>query len=397
MSDGGALTVPVAGWYPDRNESNTVRWWDGQQWTDHTQSTAPAAAAFEQPVSAAAFGFESVPTAAASTGVAPGWYPDNHEPALQRWWDGREWTAHTTPTIVVPQRVPSNYLGGKNTMATMALMLSIVSFAGLIFAPLLLIAAGGIVMGIVALRRVRRYEPGAGRRGQAIAGIVVGAVSVVSTILLVVAAVGVYQQVHSSVAPQSGTGDSGTQSGTDADGSGVFFPSTVTELKQAIATSVSRQDSVTVKTVTCDGAASMVAGSIFQCGVIVDDGRWNVIQVEIGQPAGSGMSYGLGFGPLMSSGSTAAPLAYTVDSITQALTVDLAQAWGSPVSDITCEASASTMQGSHFQCGITLQDGRVGLLLITMVDPGGYDVSVVHSPAGSSDSSDAGDPDLSSS
>ena len=111
MSDGGALTVPVAGWYPDRDESNTVRWWDGQQWTDYTQSIAPAAAAFEQPVSASAFGFgpveqhpvEQVPVAqqvpvAEKQEIAPGWYSDNADPSILRWWDGIQWTAHTTPS-----------------------------------------------------------------------------------------------------------------------------------------------------------------------------------------------------------------------------------------------------------------------------------------------------------
>lgn len=28
---------------------------------------------------------------------APGWYPDNHNPAFARWWDGAQWTDHTRP------------------------------------------------------------------------------------------------------------------------------------------------------------------------------------------------------------------------------------------------------------------------------------------------------------
>lgn len=28
---------------------------------------------------------------------APGWYPDNHNPAFARWWDGARWTDHTRP------------------------------------------------------------------------------------------------------------------------------------------------------------------------------------------------------------------------------------------------------------------------------------------------------------
>jgi hypothetical protein len=28
---------------------------------------------------------------------APGWYPDNYNPAFARWWDGAQWTDHTRP------------------------------------------------------------------------------------------------------------------------------------------------------------------------------------------------------------------------------------------------------------------------------------------------------------
>jgi len=425
VSDVTSLAVPP-GWYPDRNEPNLVRWWDGQQWTDQTHSTAPAAAAFEQPVSAAAFRLQeqnsavriasaqepAVQAAAAQNPIAqmpieqpvavpyavtqqpaalpavqypavqagliaPGWYPDNADPGLQRWWDGAQWTTHTASAAS-----PQLYAGAatldsspKNALATLALVLSIGSFAGLLVVWLLLLAIPGIVIGIVALRRARMSAPRAGRRGQAIAAIVVGAISLVLSVLMIVAAVIVYQQVH-SVAPQTSAQQSTPSSG------GITFPSTIDELKQKIATSFARDNSMTVTAVTCDAAASMVSGSAFDCGVRVADGRWTSVRVNIGNPAGSGMAYGLGFDPLVDAGETQLTPEYTVDEIASDMTIDLAQAWSSAVTAVTCDPSASVAQGSTFGCHVGLTDGRSGDVVITMTPPYGYDITVVHLPVG---------------
>ena len=266
MSDAQPLTVPPAGWYPDRNEANLVRWWDGQEWTDQTRSTAPAAAAFEQPVSAAAFGLASaapaaspyvaadpVPQAApavqqfpavqrfpaaqqvsavqqfpaaASPQIVPGWYPDNRDPSLLRWWDGTQWTAQTTPMAPVNQTMPVGFSGAiepvssrNNSMATLSLVLSIVSFAGLIVGWFLSVALAGVIVGIVALVRAPRFAPSGRRRGQAIAGIIVGAVSLVVTVLLTIAAVLAYVQTHSTVPSPSGDqANAQTAQGTTASG-----------------------------------------------------------------------------------------------------------------------------------------------------------------------------------
>jgi uncharacterized protein DUF2510/uncharacterized protein DUF4190/uncharacterized protein DUF4333 len=447
VSDGTALTVPPAGWYPDRNEANVVRWWDGQQWTDQTQSTAPAAAAFEQPVSAAAFGFvppeqnpvaqnpaaqsavaqsplaqapaaqtpiaqaAAAQTAAAQTPIAqtpaipPGWYPDNRDPSLQRWWDGQQWTTHTAPAVSQAQPYAAAGLvsSPNNTMATLSLALSIGSFAGLLVVWLLPLALAGIIVGIVALRRAARFEPSRRRRGQAIAGIIVGAVSLIMTILLTVSALLVYEQVHRTDVSQTGTQQSSPQtgSGSAADTGTPPLPATLVELKQVIANSVERQESVAVSKVTCDAEASMVAGSTFECGADVSNGRWSPVRVTILNATGVGMSYSMGLGGLLPRGSVPQPDDSTVAQIVDELTTDLATAWGNPVSGVRCDPAASTSVGSQFQCAVDLEAGDVGRVTITMVAVGGYDVTVAQLPGTSTGSGSGGsidpNPDLSNS
>jgi Protein of unknown function (DUF2510) len=38
-----------------------------------------------------------VPPPPSSSGLAPGWYPDQHDRNLMRYFDGRAWTAQTEP------------------------------------------------------------------------------------------------------------------------------------------------------------------------------------------------------------------------------------------------------------------------------------------------------------
>lgn len=43
------MTNAPAGWFPDETTPNTLRWWDGQQWTDHRSPAAPGVATAAQP------------------------------------------------------------------------------------------------------------------------------------------------------------------------------------------------------------------------------------------------------------------------------------------------------------------------------------------------------------
>lgn len=38
------------------------------------------------------------PQPAAHAGPPAGWYADQQNPAMQRWWDGQQWTGHTQPS-----------------------------------------------------------------------------------------------------------------------------------------------------------------------------------------------------------------------------------------------------------------------------------------------------------
>jgi hypothetical protein len=275
------------------------------------------------------------------------------------------------------------------------MVLSIGSFAGLLFAPLLLLALVGVVIGIIAAVRARRYAPGRGRRGQAIAAIVVGAVSLVLTVFMVVEALVVYENLHPTVGTQASGQQSNPQTGSGTTGDGQpSLPSSLGDLKQVILASVARQNAVTVTSVTCDGAASMVAGSTFDCGATVSDGRWVPVRVNIFQPTDSGMSYGLGYGPLLAHNVVATSRQYTLDELESELRTNLTQAWGSSISDLWCDSSASMTEGSTFRCGINLDDGGVGLVRIDMVAPDGYDATVLRSPL-TSGGPDSTDPDLS--
>jgi hypothetical protein len=198
-----------AAWHPDPSGAHDHRYWDGERWTEHVADAgvasidplpdAPAdtevieqtdgpAEVIEQtdgpaevdpqpaPPTGEPIGDPAAPTsdawAGATTAAPPG--GSGQPPA----WAGYASSGPNWGTAPAPS----------TGLATTALVLGIVSLPLLIFLGLGgLLGIAAIVVGIVALRRVKRGE--AGGRGLAIGGIATGAVSVVLGVLIVVALV----------------------------------------------------------------------------------------------------------------------------------------------------------------------------------------------------------------
>ncbi len=400
MSDGGALTVPVAGWYPDRSESNTVRWWDGQQWTDQTQSIAPAAAAFDQPVSAAAFGFVPVeanpvgqnpvgqgPIAQGpvgqSSGVAPGWYPDNRDPSLQRWWDGRDWTAHTTPTVIIPANaLPANANPETvNKMATRGMMYSLI---GLVLNPFAMMSIGGFVLGIRALRRAPQFAPAAARRGPAITAIVLGVMGTVVTVLLII--VGITTAVSA------------------AQRNGVHVFDRAGAQQYLVKELASGDPDTAAVSVSCPPDSAMRAGDTFDCTATLRDGETMPIHITI-EVTGGVYTYSWKADLGEASGATDDGSAlyeadhagtgspYTLPIIAQNTAADLLGHYGVAVTKDVCDRDASVAPGDFFECVVTFADGRTARVQIAMNDAdGGYNLLVIDPPTGGSSTTDQAPP-----
>lgn len=82
----------------------------------------------------------------------PGWYPDPAADRGLRWFDGSEWTNHTSTGQVRPATVPPPFTGGvRSTGSPSSFAISAMVLGGiaLLFLPIIL-GPIGIVMGAVA-------------------------------------------------------------------------------------------------------------------------------------------------------------------------------------------------------------------------------------------------------
>lgn len=105
----------------------------------------------------------------------PNWYLDPHDPTLVRWWDGTRWTEATQPAgVVAPNHVQPRWGG-------LALGLGIAGWC-LSFFPLIGLALGITSVVLASLTLQRTSRPGALRdgRGLAIAGLILGIISILA-------------------------------------------------------------------------------------------------------------------------------------------------------------------------------------------------------------------------
>lgn len=172
--------LPPANWYPDPEVPGQQRYWDGTQWTEHRAPGAGAQQAQDVGTSAGSEAGSAAPPWGQpqdAGSAAPAW----GQPQGQQPWGGAPGQTWGQQAYAQPAG------GGTNGMAITSLVVAIVSF---FLAFIVIGALGGVVavvLGIVALRRVRDAGGAQGGRGLAISGIVVGGLSIlIGAALLVV-------------------------------------------------------------------------------------------------------------------------------------------------------------------------------------------------------------------
>ena len=160
----------VAGWYPDSQQEGQFRWWDGFQWTDHTQLAPPPPAPAE-PAQMPAPGI----------GPGPGTTPADEVPSVVA---GPGFGPGAAGGFTASGRSPGP--GGQGTSGRGLAVTSLVSSLVWVF------AIGSVVAVVTAILTFTR-RPDSVSRGLAIAGLAIGLLGlIVPAALLAAVAVPVF-------------------------------------------------------------------------------------------------------------------------------------------------------------------------------------------------------------
>ena len=149
------------GWHTDQGDASSLRWWDGTQWTSHT-SPSPSAAPGPLPPGAAAPGYSAPP------GYAP--QPSNYPVQPTGFSDqpGYASAKQSPPGTAVQQPVYANYQAGQRTRGSRGVARgrgpNSFSFTAIGFAAAYLVLAittNFVLLGIVpVLSSVRAFQRG---------------------------------------------------------------------------------------------------------------------------------------------------------------------------------------------------------------------------------------------
>jgi hypothetical protein len=89
---------PPAGWYADPWNVDPLRWWDGHQWTGHTSprsdSGSESASSSRDLSSDRNRATDNMDLSHQGPQATEGWYPDPLRTGAVRWWNGHEWSQH---------------------------------------------------------------------------------------------------------------------------------------------------------------------------------------------------------------------------------------------------------------------------------------------------------------
>lgn len=280
---------PPAGWYSDPSGLPGERWWDGSVWTDHRHSGAgvipqsiPVPAAHQIPMDA----------------PPPGFYNFYDESQDKR--------------------------RGKNTFATNALVMGILSIAIIPIAPIrwlpVLLAIAAIVWGILGIRRSQNSGLG---KAKAIWGLVLGSIALLVAIAVWGAA------------------------------SAALFPSSLEFDQVAVQAQIAAdatEQGIQLSDVVCPVAPNMTSGEEFQCLAKAADGSNTSVTVSVQDDAGSIVW-----------------MIFDKLGVEQQI-VTGAAAQGTIFSSVVCPAAPSMQAGDQFQCVAAAPDGSSAIVNVTWQD-----------------------------